>query len=89
MKYYVTSEIKYSLVHLIEANSEEEAIKISKEADDNWQSHAEQTLVSIEELTDENYRQLVEKSDGYLFKGYIYRSREGYLGYTRFAEEEK
>lgn len=89
MKYYVTSEIKYSLVHLIEANSEEEAIKISREADDNWQSHSEQTLVSLEYLTDDNYRQLIEKSDGYLFKGYVYRSREGDLGYTYFAEKDE
>ena len=52
-KYIVEQLSTFRNVHVIEAENEQEAIKISEHADDNWQDHLGVMKYSITEFTEQ------------------------------------
>lgn len=53
MKYIVETLSTFRQVHVVEANSEDEAFALAENADDNWQEHLGVMKYSITECTEQ------------------------------------
>ena len=53
MKYIVETLSTFRQVHVVEANSEDEALALAENADDNWQEHLGVMKYSITECTEQ------------------------------------
>jgi hypothetical protein len=74
-------------VHLVEAESEEEAKMIAQHSDYNaskWLGQQISTVVDYIDADKERYEQL----DSYFFDGYAYIDETGHLGYKKMNGEE-
>lgn len=74
-------------VHLVEAESEEEAKFIAQHSDYNaskWLGQQISTVVEYMVFDQERFNQL----DSYFFNGYAYVDETGHLGYKKMSGEE-
>lgn len=83
----VESFSTFAEVHLVEAESVEEAEFIAQHSDYNaskWLGQQISTVVEFQERDKERFNQL----DSYFFDGYAYVDEEGCLGYKKMNGEE-
>ena len=78
-KYIVEQLSVFRNVHVVEANSQEEAIKISEVADDNWQEWLGCMKVDINEYSDQRIAYFKDRD--YFWSGVSYKDNDGYLAY--------
>jgi hypothetical protein len=78
-KYIVEQLSCFRNVHVVEAESEQEAIAISEQADDNWQEWLGSLKIDITNYTDERISFFKDKD--YFWDGVSYKDADGYLGY--------
>ena len=85
-KYIVEQLSVFRNVHVIEADTEEEAIKISEVADDNWQEWLGCMKVDINEYSDERIAYFEGRD--YFWNGVSYKDKDGYLAYHHPSGED-
>jgi hypothetical protein len=78
MKYIVESITTFRHVHVVEADTKEEAFSIATEADDNWQEFLGVTKLDVNEYTEA--RAEVFRSKQYFWDG-VARRENGELAY--------
>lgn len=80
-KFIVESLQVHHIIHIVEAENEEEALSISEVADDNWQEYLGQLKVDVSEYSEERIRPFKEKE--YFCDGAVYRDKNGDLQYRK------
>ena len=80
MKYIVESISTFRHIHVVEADTKEEAFSIATEADDNWQEFLGVTKLDVNEYTEG--RAQVFKSKDFYWDG-VARREDGELVYDR------
>ena len=85
-KYIVEQMSVFRNVYVIEAENEDEAVKISEVADDNWQEWLGCVKVDINEYTDERIAYFKNKQ--YFWSGVTYKDSDGYLAYHHPSGED-
>ena len=85
-KYIVEQLSVFRNVYVIESDSEEEAVKISEYADDNWQEWLGCMKVDINEYTDERIAYFKDKD--YFWAGVTYKDKDGYIAYHHPSGED-
>ena len=85
-KYIVEQLSAFRNVFVIEADSREEAIKISEHADDNWQEWLGCLNVDVNEYTDERIAYFKDKQ--YFWDGVTYKDSDGYIAYHHPSGED-
>ena len=78
-KYIVEQLSAFRNVYVIEADTEEEAVKISEYADDNWQEWLGNLKIDVNEYTDERIAYFKHKD--YYWAGETYKDKDGYVAY--------
>jgi hypothetical protein len=87
MKKYIVEMISmHRTVHVIEAESQEQATQIANSADDNWQEWLGTVKVDITEYTDSRIDYF--KNKDYFWAGVSYKDSEGYLAYIHPSGEK-
>jgi len=76
-KYIVEQLSAFRNVYVIEADNEEEAVKISEYADDNWQEWLGNLKIDVNEYTDERIAYFKHKD--YYWAGVTYKDKDGYV----------
>ena len=76
-KYIVEQMSAFRNVYVIEADNQEEAIKISEHADDNWQEWLGTLKIDVNEYTDERISYFRDKD--YFWAGVTYKDKDGYI----------
>jgi hypothetical protein len=85
-KYIVEQMSAFRNVYVIEADSEEEALKISEYADDNWQEWLGNLKIDVNEYTDERIAYFKHKD--YYWAGVTYKDKDGYIAYHHPSGED-
>jgi hypothetical protein len=81
MKYSVETLSVHRCVHVVEADSEEVALKIAETADDNWQEFLGVLKIDINEFTEEQIAHFRKKE--YFWNGISYLGANGEIEYKR------
>lgn len=79
MKYIVETLGVFRMVHVVEANNEDDAFAIARAADDNWQEHLGEMKVDVQEYSEEHIKRFKEKD--FFWDGVSYRADNGTVGY--------
>ena len=85
-KYIVEQMSAFRNVYVIEADNQEEAIKISEHADDNWQEWLGTLKIDVNEYTDERISYFRDKD--YFWAGVTYKDKDGYIAYHHPSGED-
>ena len=85
MKYIVETMQSFRHIHVVEAESENEALKIASVADDNWQEWLGNLKVDLNEYTDERIAYF--KNKDYFWAGVSYKDSDGMLAYIHPSGE--
>ena len=78
-KFIVESIGMHRMVHVIEAKSPDEAMEISRTADDNWQEYLGEVKVDVAEFTPERIKHFQEKD--YFWEGVSFKDENGETRY--------
>ena len=78
-KYIVESIGMFRQIHVVEAESEEEAYEIAETADDNWQEFLGTTKVDVSEFTEEHISVFRKKE--FFWEGVSFKNENGDLSY--------
>ena len=81
MKYLVEVLSTFRNVYVIEAASEEEALKVTEHCDDNWQEWLGYQKLDVRPFTDEQ-REYFKSKDNYFWEGYISVNEDGHIVYN-------
>ena len=81
MKYLVEVLSTFRNVYVIEAASEEEALKATEHCDDNWQEWLGYQKLDVRPFTDEQ-REYFKSKDNYFWEGYISVNEDGHIVYN-------
>jgi hypothetical protein len=81
MKYIVETISVHRCVHIVEAESEEVALKIAETADDNWQEFLGVLKIDINEFTEEQIAHFRKKQ--FFWDGVSYLDSNGVIQYKR------
>lgn len=87
MKYIVETISSHKLVHVVEAESVEEAYRIAENADDNYQEHIGIMHYDVSPCTDERIEYY--RSKNYFWDGVTYINEHGYVAYRHPNGEER
>jgi len=79
MKYIVETMQSFRHIHVIEAENEDEALKIASVADDNWQEFMGQLKIDCQEYTEEHIN-LFRKKD-FFWEGTAMKDKDGFVAY--------
>lgn len=79
MKYIVESIGMFRQVHVVEAESKEEAFKIAEIADDNWQEYLGTTKLDVNEYTEEQIAHYKKKE--FWWEGESFKDENGEIKY--------
>ena len=85
-KYIVEQMSAFRNVYVIEEDTEEEAVKISEYADDNWQEWLGNLKIDINEYSDERIAYFKDKQ--YFWAGVTYKDKDGYVAYHHPSGED-
>lgn len=86
MKKFIVEQISmHRTVHVVEAETEAEALKIADNADDNWQEWLGNLKVDLNEYTDERIAYF--KNKDYFWAGVSYKDSDGMLAYIHPSGE--
>lgn len=80
MKYIVETISVQRMIHVVEAENEEQALKIAEFADDNWQEHLGILKIDINEYTEEHIKHFKEKQ---FFWNGVSKMVDGEIEYDR------
>ena len=80
MKYIVETIGISRFVHVVEADDEEQALEIAKNADDNWQEYLGTVKVDINEYSEEQIKHFKDKQ---FFWNGIAKLKNGEITYDR------
>ena len=80
-KYIVETIQVHRHVHVVEAENEDEALKIAEFADDNWQEYLGQLKVDINEFSEEQIKVFREKE--FYWDGVSYKDENGRINYRQ------
>lgn len=80
MKYLVEVLSTFRNVYVIEANSEEEALKATAHCDDNWQEWLGHQKLDVRPYTDEQ-KHYFKTKDNYFWDGYVSVNEDGCIEY--------
>lgn len=80
MKYIVETIGIFRMVHVVEAESEQEAFNIASVADDNWQEHLGEMKVDITEYTEEQIAHFKRKD--FFWDGVAFKDEDGFVAYN-------
>jgi hypothetical protein len=78
-KYIVESIGMFRQVHVVEAESEDAAMEIARNADDNWQQYLGEMKVDISEFTPERIKHFQEKE--FFWEGISFKDENGVVRY--------
>jgi hypothetical protein len=81
MKYIVEMIQLHRMIHVVEADNEEDALAIAKVADDNWQEYLGELKIDINEFTEEQISHFRKKE--FFWDGVSYRDENGVIEYKR------
>ena len=80
MKKFIVETIgQFRQIHVVEAESEEEAFAIAEVADYNWEEYLGMTKLDIQEFTEEHVKRFREKQ--FWWDGVVSRDEKGKLNY--------
>ena len=79
MKYIVESVSIFRMIHVVEAENHDEAYRIAKVADDNFQEHMGEMKVEVCECTEERLNHFKNKE--YFWDGVSFKDEDGFVGY--------
>ena len=79
MKYIVETMQSFRHIHVVEAESENEALKIASVADDNWQEFLGMTKIDVTEFTEEHADVFRKKE--YFWEGVSFKDDDGAIKY--------
>lgn len=80
-KYIVESLVSFRHVHVVEAESEEQAFSIASEADDNWQEFLGVSKIDVQEYSEEHIKRFKEKE--FWWDGVAFIGKNGEIDYQR------
>lgn len=78
-KYIVESISLFRMVHVVEAESQTEAIAIARVSDDNWQEHLGEMGIDISEYTEEHIAHFKKKE--YFWDTVAFKDEDGFVAY--------
>jgi hypothetical protein len=78
-KYIVESIGMFRQVHVVEAESEDAAMEVARNADDNWQQYLGEMKVDISEFTPERIKHFQEKE--FFWEGISFKDENGVVRY--------
>lgn len=78
-KYIVESIGMFRQVHVVEAESEDAAMEVARNADDNWQEYLGEMKVDISEFTPERIKHFQEKE--FFWEGISFKDENGVVRY--------
>lgn len=78
-KYIIESISTFRHIHVVEAENEDEAFEITKEADENWQEYLGPVKLDVQEFTEEHVKRFREKQ--FWWDGVAYRNEDGVVEY--------
>ena len=81
MKYIVEMIQLHRMIHVVEADNEEDALSIAKVADDNWQEYLGELKIDVNEFTEEQISHFRKKE--FFWDGVSYRDANGVIEYKR------
>jgi hypothetical protein len=81
MKYIVEMIQLHRMIHVVEADNEEDALSIAKVADDNWQEYLGELKIDVNEFTEEQISHFRKKE--FFWDGVSYRDENGVIEYKR------
>jgi hypothetical protein len=67
------------MVHVVESETEDEAFRIARAADDNWQEHLGEMKVDISPYTEEQIAHFKKKE--YFWEGVAFKDEDGFVAY--------
>ena len=79
MKYIIKTISSHLLVHVVEAENLEEAVKISSVSDDNWQTFLGNNVIEASEYTEDRINPY--KIKDYFWDGVSYKNEKGCVAY--------
>jgi len=79
MKYIVETIGMFRQVHVVEAESKEEAFAVAEVADDNWQEFLGMTKLDVSEYTEEQVAHYRKKE--FWWEGVSFKDENGVLKY--------
>ena len=79
MKYIVESIGMFRQVHVVEAESEDAAMEVARNADDNWQEYLGEMKVDISKFTEERIKHFQEKE--FFWEGISFKDENGVVRY--------
>jgi hypothetical protein len=80
MKYIVETIGIFRMVHVVESETEDEALRIACVADDNWQEHLGEMKIDISEYTEEQIAHFKKKQ--YFWNGVAFKDENGFVAYV-------
>jgi hypothetical protein len=78
-KYIVESIGMFRQVHVVEAENEDAAMEVARNADDNWQEYLGEMKVDISEFTPERIKHFQEKE--FFWEGISFKDENGVVRY--------
>lgn len=78
-KYIVESIGMFRQVHVVEAENEDAAMEVARNADDNWQEYLGEMKVDISEFTPERIKHFQEKE--FFWEGVSFKDENGVVRY--------
>jgi len=81
MKYIVETIQLHRHVHVVEAENEDEALKIARVADDNWQEYLGEVKIDINEYTKEQIAHFERKD--FFWSGTSFFNENGQVEYKK------
>jgi hypothetical protein len=78
-KYIVESIGMFRQVHVVEAENEDTAMEVARNADDNWQQYLGEMKVDISEFTPERIKHFQEKE--FFWEGISFKDENGVVRY--------
>jgi hypothetical protein len=78
-KYIVESIGMFRQVHVVEAENEDAAMEVARNADDNWQQYLGEMKVDISEFTPERIKHFQEKE--FFWEGISFKDENGVVRY--------
>ena len=80
-KYIVETIGMFRQIHVVEAESEDAAMEVARNADDNWQEHMGQLKYDCRKYTEEDVRMLADGKK-YFWHGVAYENENGCVAYV-------